>query len=285
MDRRRPCADGSGGCRHPAHAAVPEQRPLPARPGDRGPRAAVRDALAVSPVRHGAAGAHLAVPRAPQGPRRVLRRGGRLGAAGVVRATRRRARVRLRLRAHRLVRALGERAPRGARARRPVRPVLVRQVPGAGARCRSGPAADLRQRRRGGARPHRLYAMAERARRHRGRPHRHAARRGRLSGGDQRGQPEPGPALAEAPYPGSGARVRHRRDLGLCGAGLDGAGEPGGARRAHPGRPGQRCVPVRDSRRRSSSAMRWCARSASPTSASSASSCTSRPSSPGRCST
>ena len=53
-----------------------------------GSRAAVRDALAVSPVRHGAAGAHLAVPRAPQSARRVLRRGGRLGAAGVVRAGR-----------------------------------------------------------------------------------------------------------------------------------------------------------------------------------------------------
>ena len=36
---------------------------------------------------------------------------------------------------------------------------------------------------------------------------------------DQRGQPEPRPALAEAPHPGRGARVRHRRDLGLCGAG------------------------------------------------------------------
>ena len=40
-----------------------------------------------------------------------------------------------------------------------------------------------------------------------------------------------------------GARVRHRRDLGLCGAGLDGAGEPGGARRAHVRRPANDAFP------------------------------------------
>ena len=58
MDRRRPSADRPGRRRHPAHAAVPEQRPLPARPRDRGSRAALRDALAVSAVRDRAAGAH-----------------------------------------------------------------------------------------------------------------------------------------------------------------------------------------------------------------------------------
>ena len=61
VDRRRPSADGSRRRRHPAHAAVPEQRPLPARPRDRGSGPAVRDALAVPAVRHRAAGAHLAV--------------------------------------------------------------------------------------------------------------------------------------------------------------------------------------------------------------------------------
>ena len=50
----RSCAGGPGRRRHPAHAAIPEQRPLPARPRERGSRAAVRHALAVSPVRHGA---------------------------------------------------------------------------------------------------------------------------------------------------------------------------------------------------------------------------------------
>ena len=39
----------------------------------------------------------------------------------------------------------------------------VRQDPRRGPRRRSGAAAHLRQRHRGGARPHRLYAMAERA--------------------------------------------------------------------------------------------------------------------------
>ena len=65
----------------------------------------------------------------------------------------RRARVRLRLRPHRLVRALGERAPRGARARRPVRPVLVRQVSRPGRamprRCCSGCARTTSRSRPG----------------------------------------------------------------------------------------------------------------------------------------
>ena len=48
----------------------------------------------------------------------------------------------------------------------------VRQDPRRGPRRRGRPAAHLRQRRRRGARPHRLYALAQPQRRRRGRPHR-----------------------------------------------------------------------------------------------------------------
>ena len=108
---------------------------------------------------------------------------------------------------HRLDFDAGRQAPRGARAPRPVRPVIVRQGSGAGTRCRNGAATSAPTASRWRPAASSIHAMAERARRHRSRPHPHAACGGRLSGGDQRGEPEPGPALAEAPYPGSGARA------------------------------------------------------------------------------
>jgi hypothetical protein len=106
------------------------------------------------------------------------------------RAARREAGIRLQLRPAELVRASRRRAPRGARARR---------------RCSTrapSPSSSSRVRRRAvlnricandiavAAGPRRLHAMAQRARRHRGRPHRHARERAALPrrhrGGDAR---------------------------------------------------------------------------------------------------
>ena len=87
---------------------------------------------------------------------------------------------RLLLRPAELVRRGRARAPGGARARRRLRPDLVRQVPDGRPRRRGGALVDLRQRRREAAGLADLHADAERARRHRVRPDRRAARRGPL---------------------------------------------------------------------------------------------------------
>ena len=115
------------------------------------------------------------------GARRVLRRGQRLGAAELVRAEGRRARIRIFLRPAELV-ALCRRGGQGAAGQgRLLRPVELREVPGRGRRCREGAEPHLGQRGRRRARPHRLHPVAQRARRHRGRPHGHAPGRRRAS--------------------------------------------------------------------------------------------------------
>ena len=60
--------------------ALPAQPPLPAGPHGRSARPALRHALAVPPARDGARRAPLAAARSPGRPRRLLRRGRRLGA-------------------------------------------------------------------------------------------------------------------------------------------------------------------------------------------------------------
>ena len=92
-----------------------------------------------------------------------------------------------------------------------------------GPRRLSGPAAALRQRRRRRARPDRLHAMAERARRHRGRPHRHAARRDRFLVVTGAASQTRDLAWLQPPHPGRRAVRRHRRHLGPGGARPDGA--------------------------------------------------------------
>ena len=121
--------------------------------------------------------------------RRLLRRGGRLGARRLVPArgrarTRREGRIPLQLGSAELVRIRGRGAQGGAQRRGPVRPFAVRQDPRRGPRCRGRPAAHLRQRHRRGAGPHRLYAMAQPQRRHRGRSDRRAPLRRRVPRGD-----------------------------------------------------------------------------------------------------
>ena len=60
--------------------------------------------------------------------------------------------------------------------------------------------------------PHRLYAVAERPRRYRGRPHRHAAVGNRVPGCDRLGDAAARLALAQAAYAGRGALRGDRRD-------------------------------------------------------------------------
>ncbi len=86
------------------------------------------------PIRDRARGPHLAPARAAGRARRLLRRGGGLGAAQLARAGRHRAQVRVLVRAPELVRPLRRGMPRGARGLRPVRPELVRQVLGSWAK-------------------------------------------------------------------------------------------------------------------------------------------------------
>ena len=103
LDRRRPPADGPVGGRHPALHALPAQPALPPRADDRDARPALRHALAVPPGRDRARHPPVAAPRPARRARRLLRRGRRLGAGELVRAGRRRAALRVLVRAAELV--------------------------------------------------------------------------------------------------------------------------------------------------------------------------------------
>ena len=109
------------------------------------------------------------------------------------------------LRPPELVPVLGGRAPGGPRGGGGVRPDLVRQAPARGRGRGGGAAAALRQRRGGAARPGGLHRDAQRARRLRERPDRHAARRRRLPHRDRR------PRRARAISTGSGATCPRAR--------------------------------------------------------------------------
>ena len=63
------------------------------------------------------------------------------------------------------------------------------------------------------ARPHRLHAMAQRTRRHRGGPHRDTACRRPFPGRDRRGAADPRHGLAETPHAGRCQLHRHRHHL------------------------------------------------------------------------
>ena len=173
------------------------------------------------------------------------------------------------------------RAPRGARAGRPVRPVLVRQVRAQGTRCaRACSNRIVRRRRRRADRPRRLHAVAERARRHRGGPHRHARGAGRLPDRHAARDADARLSWLTCSVRQPRRRLRGRRVLGLRRA------RPHGAARARAAATltARTTSPTPRSRSRRSrdrcSATRACARAASPMSASSAGSCTFRPNSP-----
>ena len=116
-----------------------------------------------------------------EGARRRVRLEARLGAAELVRRRRRRAaRPSIPSAAATGSTPVGRRAPGDAGARRPLRPVVLRQVRAPRPRCGARRCLDRRQRRRPAAGPADLHADAQLARRHRVRPDRRAARRGPL---------------------------------------------------------------------------------------------------------
>ncbi len=173
---------GSVGGRRAAQHAVPDQPQVPARARLGEPGAAVRDALAVPPVRDGARRAQIRAARPLGSGGRVLRRSVRLGTAPTgTRPPGSRPRYEYSYgrqnwfehsaREHRAVRDGG----------RSLRSILVRQVPPRRRRCRARAQSRLRERRRRGAGQDRLHAVAERARRHRGGPHGDAPERDGVS--------------------------------------------------------------------------------------------------------
>ena len=147
VDGRGPSHDGPVGGRPKAFPPVPERAQVPLRPhrgigGD-----PVRDALAPQADGDRPDGAQVAPPRPAGRPRRVLRRGGGMGATQLVRSRGSRPEVRVLLRTAELVRLLGRRAPGRAGGRGPLRPDLLRQVHPAGRRRRPRPPAAMRKRR------------------------------------------------------------------------------------------------------------------------------------------
>ncbi len=182
LDQVGPCPHGPVGSGRPPPDAVPGQPRLFARPGFGKPGLALRHPLAVSAVYDGARLAPLAASRTAEGRQRLLRRKCGVGARQLVRAGRDRTQIRIQLRPPELVRSFGGGASRGAGRRRPVRSHHLRQVPGRGRGRGPGPGPGVGQSCRGRCGPRRLYPMAERPRRDRGRFDRDAAGRGCLSG-------------------------------------------------------------------------------------------------------
>ncbi len=246
LDRRWPSADGPLRGGHPAVHAVPGEPALPPRADDRGPGPALRHALAVPPGRDGPGRPQERPPRPAHGRRGLLRRDGRLGTRQLVRHAGHGAGLRVQLRAPELVRRLGRGAPGGPRGRRRVRPELLRQAPRPGTRRRGGPGPHLRQRRRGRAGPGRLHAVAQRARRDRGRRDRHPPRRDPLHGRQRGRRPVPRPGVGGAPHPARGPLHRHRRHGGLGGPQRPGSRVSRAADADLAGRLLQRGLPVHD---------------------------------------
>ena len=204
-------------------AALPAQPALPARSHGGELGAALCDALAVPPGRDRARRAQVRPPRPPRGGRAPASARWPAGSAPTGSQRPGRApRLRVQLRPAELVRPLRRRAPGGARTGRALRPVLVRQVPAQGARCRGRAQPDLRQRRRRAGGQGRLHAVAQRARRHRGRPHGDARGAGRLPHRHRCATQVRDFDWLTRHIPDEARAVRRRRLLGLCGARPDG---------------------------------------------------------------
>ena len=152
--------------------------------------------------------------RPSPGRRCLPRRTRRLGAAELVRPARRPGPLRIQLRTPELVRLLRRRTPGSARQRRAVRSILVRQIPPGRPGRRQGTQPDLHQRRRCAAGTHRLYTVAERARRHRGRSDGDASHSGQFPDRHRRGDRGTRFSLAQNAHPRGCALRTHQRDLG-----------------------------------------------------------------------
>ena len=212
VDRRGPAADGSLAGRHPPLRALSRQPGVPARAGERDRGRALLRGLSQPRAPDRPRTAPLAAPRAPARAARLLRQQDGLGARELVRA---------RGVAPETAYSFGRQNwfPYVAAEHRACREAvavfdqtLVLQVPARGSGCRERAPAALRQRRRGGARAHGLHRHAQRARRLRERPDRHAARvedayldRHRLGADDARR------ALDPASHARRRARHPHRR--------------------------------------------------------------------------
>ena len=177
VDGQGPSAAGPHRQRPAPHLRLPGRAGVHRGPGVGDPGAALRPPLPLPPVHERARRAALPGARTPCGAWGLLRGGGGLGAAQLVRPRGGRAPLRVLLRPPELVRTLRRRAPRGARGGGPVRPVQLLEVPRQGPRRLPGAATHLQQRRRRRARTAGVHALAERARGDRGGADRDPARR------------------------------------------------------------------------------------------------------------
>ncbi len=216
LDRGRragvgPLEDG----RPPARPAVPVA-PVRDRTRLRDLRDELRHPLSGGGT-HGRPAAEDAADLRPPGvPRRRVRREVGLGARELVRVERRprpRGPAAVRLGGRTLVDGDRDRAPGRPRTRRAVRRVELREDrghrPGRGAL----PPAGIRERRGARARIRRLHADAERARRHRVRPDRHAPGGGPVPAGDRDGVGRARPRMAPEQPPGCARRDPRRHVL------------------------------------------------------------------------
>jgi 4-methylaminobutanoate oxidase (formaldehyde-forming) len=144
-------AYGSMAGRHPPLCRRAPRPGLGPEPHPRDVQQALRHRLATRGVSERPPRAHLAYLRAAEGPGGRLRIETRLGAAELVRAGGRPARRPLFLRSPELVRRGRRGAPRRARTRRPVRPVVFREAHDHRAGCRGSVIVDRRERRPPGA--------------------------------------------------------------------------------------------------------------------------------------
>ena len=162
------------GRRYPSRSALPAQPALPPGARQRESRPALRRPLSLPAARDSPRHPPLAPARTHEGPGRRFRRTFGLGTPQLVCRQRSGTRIPLRLVRTELVRQQSQRTYGGARRRRPVRHVVVRQDPCRRAGCLPVPPKVVRQRRRCRGWTACLHPDAQRARRHRKRPHGHA---------------------------------------------------------------------------------------------------------------
>ena len=177
-----------------------------------------------------------------------------------------------------LVRCGRARASRGARERRALRPDLVLQIRGARAWSARGAAADRGRQSRPAGRQLRLHAALQRAGRHRGRPHHHAACGGSFLCRDRQPVRRARFRWIRRHLPDGRFSRDCRGDLGLCGDQHRRAARARILQATTDDDLSNAAFPVPLGRGRSRSGLGAPARRASAMSASLAGSCTSRPS-------